>query len=231
MRAADGDRPGLSAGRAGAGPDRLDARRAAVRASAARRRGRRCRARSVRARARRRCRAAAAPPVTSARLTVNSSRPATNSLVPSSGSIRKKLSSIRQLRQLNALLGQRRDVRGQPREAFADDAVGGEIGFRHRRSVGLAVDLHGGAVDGQDGGAGPDHQIGQRLDQGGGGLAIDPVRNCLIHKRRSFAVRVPFAARPPVLAARACAVYQASRACVIRKRPPGLGTARLSRKI
>ena len=82
--------------------------------------------------------------------------------------------SIGQLRQMDALLGQRRDVRGQPRQAFADDAVGGEIGFRHRRSVGLAVDLHGVAVDGEDGGARPNHQIGQRLDQGGCGLVIDP---------------------------------------------------------
>ena len=61
----------------------------------------------------------------------------------------------------------------QPRQTFGDDAVGGEIGLRHRRSVGLAVDLHGGAVDGEDGGAGPDHEVGQRLDQRGGGVAVE----------------------------------------------------------
>ena len=52
-------------------------------------------------------------------------------------------------------------------------------------------------VDGEDGGAGPDHQIGQRLDQRGGGLAIDHGRTCLIHERGSFAVRLPLPCAAP----------------------------------
>ena len=74
---------------------------------------------------------------------------------------------------MNALLRQGRDLGNEPRQTFGNDPVGGEIGFRHRRSVGLAVDPHGETVDGQDGGAGPDHQIGQGLHQRGRGSAVD----------------------------------------------------------
>jgi len=49
----------------------------------------------------------------------------------------------------------------------------------------LPSTFHGRTVDGKDGGAGPDHQIGQRLDQGGGGVAIDHGWKCLIHIRGS----------------------------------------------
>ena len=62
---------------------------------------------------------------------------------------------------MDALLGYRRDSRNKLREALANDAVGGKIRLRHRRSIVLAVDLHGLAVDGQNGRPGPDHQIGQ----------------------------------------------------------------------
>ena len=74
---------------------------------------------------------------------------------------------------LGALFRQRRYVRRQSRQTFGDDAVGGQIRLRYRRSVGLAVDLHGGTVDGEDGGASLDHEVGQRLDQFRGGVAID----------------------------------------------------------
>ena len=74
---------------------------------------------------------------------------------------------------MDALLGQRRYVGSQPRQTFADDPVGGEIRLRHRRSVDLAVDLHRRPVDGENGGAGPDHEVGQGLHQRGRGIAID----------------------------------------------------------
>ena len=44
-----------------------------------------------------------------------------------------------------------------------DDPVGRQIRLRHRRPVGLAVDLHGAPIDGKNGGTGLDHQIGQGL--------------------------------------------------------------------
>ena len=74
---------------------------------------------------------------------------------------------------MSAFLRECRDIRKKPRQAFANDPVGGQIRFRHRRSVRLAFDLHRRAVDRKDGGAGPDHQLGQRLDQRGRGIAID----------------------------------------------------------
>ena len=58
------------------------------------------------------------PSVTSARLTVNSA-PAMNSLVPSSGSIRKKETAVcKELRQMGALLGQRRYLGDKPGQAL-----------------------------------------------------------------------------------------------------------------
>ena len=49
----------------------------------------------------------------------------------------------------------------------------------------LAVNRSAMKVDGKDSGAGPDHQIGQRFDQAGGGVAIDHGGKCLIHMRGS----------------------------------------------
>ncbi len=74
---------------------------------------------------------------------------------------------------MNALLGEGRDVRNQARKTVGDDPVGGQIRFRHRRSVELAVDLHRTPVDGKDGGPGPHHQIGQGLHQRGRSIAVD----------------------------------------------------------
>ena len=59
-------------------------------------------------------------------------------------------------------------------------AVGRQIGLGYRRSVGLAVDLHGGTVDGEDGRTRPDHDVGQRFDQRRGGIAVE--WTCLIHE-------------------------------------------------
>ena len=174
MRAADGHDPGLAACGKPAGVDRLgrsarasspDVSRSAPRPTSPRQINPSAGAPMMPS--------SGVPLVTSARLTVNSLRPATNSLVPSSGSIRKKLPSIGRLRQMDALLGQRRYLGSQPRQTFADDPVGGEIRLRHRRSVDLAVDLHRRPVDGENGGAGPDHEIGQGLHQRGRGIAID----------------------------------------------------------
>ncbi len=72
-----------------------------------------------------------------------------------------------------ALLGDGRDRRNQPGQTFGDDSVGGVIRLRHRRPVLLAVDPHGQAIDGENGCAGPNHQIGQWLHQRGRGIAID----------------------------------------------------------
>ena len=111
----------------------------------------------------------------------------------------------------------------QPRQTFADDPVGGEIRLRYRRSVELAVDLHRRAVDGENSRAGPDHQFGQRLHQRGCGIAIDhrSRRTCLIHERfpgqllgisrAGLIYSSVFPVEPPLLAARASAVYQASK--------------------
>ena len=74
---------------------------------------------------------------------------------------------------MQAFLGEGRNIRDQSRQTFADDAVGGQIRLRHRRAVGLAVDLHGPTVDRQNSGAGADHEIGQALHQRGGGIAIE----------------------------------------------------------
>jgi hypothetical protein len=74
---------------------------------------------------------------------------------------------------MDALLGQRRYVGSQPRQTLADDSVGGEIRLRDRRSVEFAVDLHRRPVDGENGGAGPDHQLGQGPHQRGRGIATD----------------------------------------------------------
>lgn len=123
-----------------------------------------------------------------------------------------------QPRLSGALLGKRGYVRGQPRQAFGDDAVGREIGLRYRRSVALAVDLHGGTVDGQNCGAGRHHQVGQRFDQGGSGLAIADKRMCLIHERRPFAVRPPPLRSPRAGSMRLRSV-SSQLACVIRNCP------------
>ena len=40
---------------------------------------------------------------------------------------------------MRALLGQRRECGGEPRQSLGDDPVGGEIGLRYRRAVDLAV--------------------------------------------------------------------------------------------
>src|SRR6185436_20987960 len=72
----------------------------------------------------------------------------------------KEAVSIGQRGLLGALFRQRRYVRNQSRETCGDDAVGRQIRLRYRRSVGLAIDLHGGTVDGKDGGASPGHDLG-----------------------------------------------------------------------
>src|SRR3984893_7815954 len=66
----------------------------------------------------------------------------------------KQAAAIRRFRQMNALLGQRGDVRRDPRQAFGNDPVGGEIRLGHRRAVELAVATPPPAADRkQDGGA------------------------------------------------------------------------------
>ena len=70
-------------------------------------------------------------------------------------------------------LRQRRDLGRHPGKALGDDSVGSQIGLRYRRSVGLAVDLHGRTFDGEDSRARPDHDVGQRFDQRGGGIAVE----------------------------------------------------------
>src|SRR6202022_2842522 len=52
------------------------------------------------------------------------------------------------------------------------------------------VDPHRGTIDGHDGRARPDHQIGQGVHQRGRGITIDrrSGRTCLIHWQASFAV-------------------------------------------
>ncbi len=85
----------------------------------------------------------------------------------------EEAAAVRRLRQFDALLRQGRDLRNEPRQTFGNDPVGGEIGFRHRRSVELAVDPHRRPVDGKNGGTGPDHQIGQGFHQRGRGIAVD----------------------------------------------------------
>ena len=106
-----------------------------------------------------------APSLTSARLTVNSLRPAIYSLVPSRGSIRKKLPRSDDLAEVDALLGDGRNGWRKPRQALPDDPVGDEVRVRHRRSVRLAVDIQANAADRQNSGAGPNHEVGQRLHQ------------------------------------------------------------------
>src|SRR4029453_18210757 len=80
----------------------------------------------------------------------------------------------------------------KPCQTFANDPVGGHVRLCDRRSVRLAVDPHCLAVDRENGGAGPDHQIGQGFDQRSRGIAVDhrSWRRCLIHERASYAVRV-----------------------------------------
>ena len=73
----------------------------------------------------------------------------------------------------DALLGQHRYLRGQPRQSLGNDPVGGEIGLGYRRAVQLAFDLHRGPVDGKNGGPGLDHEVGQGLHQISRGVAID----------------------------------------------------------
>ena len=97
---------------------------------------------------------------------------------------------------LGALFRQRRYVGRHLGKALGDDSVGRQIGFGDRRSVGLAVDLHGGTVDGEDGSAGPDHDVGQRFDQRRGGIAVECGRTCLIHELGLFPVR-PALPLPP----------------------------------
>ena len=74
---------------------------------------------------------------------------------------------------MNALLGQRGYLCNEARQTFTDDPVGGQIRLRYGRPVDLAVDLHGAAVDGKNGGPGPNHQIGQGLHQRGRAIALD----------------------------------------------------------
>ena len=74
------------------------------------------------------------------------------------------------------LLRQRRNVRNEPRQPVSDNAVGREIGFRHRRPVELAFDRHDLAVDGEDRNSRLHHEIGQRLHQRGSSVAIDHAR-------------------------------------------------------
>ncbi len=79
----------------------------------------------------------------------------------------------RQACEAVALLGDGRNSRQQPRQALADEAVGGEVRLRYRRSVELAVDFHGVAIDGHDRRARPDHEIGQGRHQRGRGVTLD----------------------------------------------------------
>ena len=93
----------------------------------------------------------------------------------------EKASGVARLGQMDAFLGKRWNLGHQPRKALGENAVGGQVRFRHRRSVELAVDLHRRAVDGENGRAGPDHQVGQgfhqrsrfgTVDQGCGGTGV-----------------------------------------------------------
>ena len=93
-----------------------------------------------------------------------------------------------------ALFRQRRYVGRHLGKALGDDSVGRQIGLGYRRSVGLAVDLHGGTVDGEDGRTRPNHDVGQRFDQRRGGIAVE--WTCLIHGLSLFAVR-PALPLPP----------------------------------
>ena len=71
------------------------------------------------------------------------------------------------------------------------------IRFGDRGPVRLAVDLHGGTVDGQDGGARPDHDVGERFEQRGCGFAVEWMRKdlgyCLAEAARNGA-RLPVTA-------------------------------------
>ena len=112
-----------------------------------------------------------------------------------------------------------------------DDPVGGQIRLRHRRSVGLAVDLHGVAVDGQNGGAGlaspdrsgapsarPRHRDRSRiltnvLHSLTGLICSWPLSTRFRpnkHAHRARPRKTGLHLRRPVLAARASAVYQTS---------------------
>ena len=95
---------------------------------------------------------------------------------------------VRRFRQINALLGQCRDRWNEPRKSIGDDAVGGEVRFRHRRSVDLAIDPHGSAVDGKNGRSGPGDEFGQGFHERGGGIAFDhgARQTCLTHWRVSY---------------------------------------------
>ena len=96
--------------------------------------------------------------------------------------------------RLGALFRQRRYVWRHLDKALGDDSVGRQIGLGYRRSVGLAVDLHGGTVDGEDGRTRPDYNLGQRFDQRRGAIAVE--WTCLIHGLSLFAVR-PALPLPP----------------------------------
>jgi hypothetical protein len=83
------------------------------------------------------------------------------------------------------LFGNSGDFRNQPREAVGEDAVGGKVGFRHRRAVDLVLQAHAGAVHGKNGGCGLRHVSGQRLDQRGGTVGVDQ-RGTGGHRRASY---------------------------------------------
>jgi hypothetical protein len=97
------------------------------------------------------------PLVTSAGLTVNSLRPA-EFLGAVKRIDQKEAAAIGRLGQIKPLLGQHGYFGNQTAQTFVDDPVGGQVRLRYRRSVDLAVDLHGAAVDGKNGGADLDHR-------------------------------------------------------------------------
>ena len=72
-----------------------------------------------------------------------------------------------------ALFRQRRNIGRQPGKALGDDAVGGKVGFRHRRAVGFAVDAHPRAIDFQDRRSGQSDELGQGRHQAGRGVTVD----------------------------------------------------------
>src|SRR3954468_15683871 len=118
-----------------------------------------------------------------------------------------------------ALFRQRRYAGRHPGKAVGDDSVGRQIGLRYRRSVGLAVDLHGGTVDGEDGRTRPDQDVSQRFDQRCCGIAVE--WTCLIHGLSLFAVRAALPL-PPRAGSRGLRSVSNRQTRVIRNCPPAI---------